>query len=130
MDEVAAAVLARLKGGHSFKPLFEWSGKQCQATDFDDGEPICWGKPLSKVFELWPAYNLSNTVVVDHKSNRVGCNPMANVIIPTSFYVEQMGQLEEDNNYLRSCLWPLLEGFFASANISILLSSENLGVRY
>jgi hypothetical protein len=25
--------------------------------------------------------------------------------------------LEEDNNYLKSSLWPLLEGFFASANI-------------
>jgi hypothetical protein len=68
MDELAAAVLARLKDAHSCKPLFVWSGKHCVATDFEDGEPLCWGKPLSKVFEVWPTYNLSNTVVVDHKS--------------------------------------------------------------
>jgi hypothetical protein len=68
MDELAVAVLARLKDAHSCKPLFVWSGKHCVATDFEDGEPLCWGKPLSKVFEVWPTYNLSNTVVVDHKS--------------------------------------------------------------
>jgi hypothetical protein len=48
----------------------------------------------------------------------VGCNPMANVIIPTTFYVQDLGKLEDDNNYLKSCLWPLLEGFFASEDIA------------
>jgi hypothetical protein len=118
MDEVAAAVLTCLKDGQSFKPLFVWSGKDCEATDFDDGAPICWGKPLSKVFNIWPVFNLSNSVIVDHKSFRVGCNPMANVIIPTAFYVQDLGNLEDDNNYLKSCLWPLLEGFFASEDIA------------
>jgi hypothetical protein len=118
MDEVAAAVLTRLKDGQSFKPLFVWSGKECDATDFDDGAPISWGKPLSKVFNLWPVFNFSNILIVDHKSFRVGSNPMANVIIPTAFYVQDLGNLEEDNNYLKSCLWPLLEGFFASEDIS------------
>jgi hypothetical protein len=118
MDEVTAAVLTCLKDGQSFKPLFVWSGKDCEATDFDDGAPICWGKPLSKVFNIWPVFNLSNTVIVDHKSFRVGCNPMANVIIPTAFYVQDLGNLEDDNNYLKSCLWPLLEGFFASEDIA------------
>jgi hypothetical protein len=117
MDEMAVAILARLKGGKFEKSLFVWSGKHCEPIDFEDGEPICWGKPLSKVFHLWPAYNLSNTVVVDHKSFRVGCNPSANVIIPTPFYVQHMEKLEEDRNYLKYSLWPLLEGFFASKDI-------------
>jgi hypothetical protein len=43
---------------------------------------------------------------------------MANVIIPTPFYIEHMLKLEEDHNYLKTCLWPLLEGFFASADIA------------
>jgi hypothetical protein len=88
-----------------------------EPTDFEDGEPIYWDKPLSKVFHLWPAYNLSNTVVVDHKSYKVGYNPNANVIISTPFYVQHMEKLEEDINYLKCSLWPLLEGFFASKDI-------------
>jgi hypothetical protein len=117
MDEVAVAVLALLKGGHSFKILFMWSGKHCEAIDFEDREQICWDKLLSNLFKLWPHYNLSNMLVVNHKSNQVGCNPIANVIIPTPFYVENMLKLEEDCNYLRSSLWPLLEGFFATADV-------------
>jgi hypothetical protein len=73
---------------------------------------------LTKVFNLWPVFNFSNTLIVDHKSFRVGCNSMANVTIPTAFYVQDLGNLEEDNNYLKSCLWPLLEGFFASEDIA------------
>jgi hypothetical protein len=82
MDEVATTVLICLKDGQS---------------DFDDGAPIYWGKPLSKVFNIWPVFNLSNIVIVDHKSFHVGCNPMANVIIPTAFYVQDLGNLEDDN---------------------------------
>jgi hypothetical protein len=118
MDEVTAAVLTGLKDGQSFKPLFVWSGKHCDTTDFEDGAPICWGKPLSKVFQLWPVFNLSITVIMDHKSFRVGYNPLANVIIPTLFYVQGMEKLEEDKKYLKSYLWPLLEKFFASVDIA------------
>jgi hypothetical protein len=104
MDEIAAAVLSRLKDGQLFKPLFVWSGKHCDPTDFDDGEPICWGKPLSKVFNLWLTFNLSNSVIGDHKSNRVGCNPVTNVIIPNPFYIEGMRKLENDKCFLKTCL--------------------------
>jgi hypothetical protein len=104
MDEIIAAVLAPLKDGPSFKPLFVWSGKHCEATNFDDGASICWGKPLSKVFEQWPAFNLSNSIIVDHKSYKVGCNPMVNVIIPTPFYVQDMGKVDEDNSYLKKSM--------------------------
>ena len=63
MDEMVAAILAWLKGGKFEKSLFVWSGKYYEPTDFEDGEPIYWDKPLSKVFHLWPACDLSNTVV-------------------------------------------------------------------
>jgi hypothetical protein len=54
---------------------------------------------------------------MDHKSYRVACNPTANFIIPTPFYVEDMRRLDEDNSYLKLSLWPLMEGFFAYASI-------------
>ena len=74
MDEIAAAVLSQLKDGHMFEPLFVWSGKHCESTNFEDGEPICWGKPLSKVFHMWPTFNFSKNVVVDQKCYRLECN--------------------------------------------------------
>jgi hypothetical protein len=43
---------------------------------------------------------------------------MANVIIPTPFYIEYMLKLEDDRNYLKTWLWPLLEGLFASADVA------------
>jgi hypothetical protein len=43
---------------------------------------------------------------------------LANVIIPTLFYVQGMEKLEEDKKYLKSYLWPLLEKFFASVDIA------------
>ena len=42
---------------------------------------------------------------------------MENVIIPSPFYIENMEKIEKDNNYLKTSLWPLLEGFFASSSI-------------
>ena len=42
---------------------------------------------------------------------------MENVIIPSFFYIENMGKIEEDNNYLKTSLWPMLEGFFASSSV-------------
>jgi hypothetical protein len=35
-------------------------------------------------------------VIIDHNSLRVNCNPRANVIIPTPFYLAQLTKLGED----------------------------------
>jgi hypothetical protein len=50
MEDVVAAVLARLKEGGKINPLFVWSGKHCETTSFEDGAMVTWGKPLTKVF--------------------------------------------------------------------------------
>jgi hypothetical protein len=56
-------------------------------------------------------------VIVDHKACRVDSNPNANVIISTSFYVEKVERLGDDRSFLKSSLWPLLQGLFESANV-------------
>jgi hypothetical protein len=62
---------------------------------------------------------VTNTVIVDYKGFRVGCNSPGNVIITTPFYVHQLGTLGDDGSYLKASLWPLLEDFSSSSNVSI-----------
>jgi hypothetical protein len=47
----------------------------------------------------------------------VDYNLRANVINPTSFYVEKLQRLGDDINYLKSTLWPLILGLSTSADI-------------
>jgi hypothetical protein len=51
-----------------------------------------------------------NTVIVDHKGFRVGCNALGNVIITMPFHIHSLEKLGDDGNYLKASLWPLLEG--------------------
>ena len=69
-----------------------------------------WGKPLTKVWAKWPSWNATNTIIVDHHAPRVGCNPQLNVIVPPSFYVANIQDVSEDNDYLKVKLWPALGG--------------------
>ena len=48
-------------------------------------------------------------MMIDHHRAMVECNRDANIIIPSPFYVEDLTKLADDNNYLRSGFWPLLE---------------------
>jgi hypothetical protein len=111
MDNILPVLLGGLKGPVKYCPLFVWSGKNCEATGIDVGAFVTWDKPIAKVFEQWPAYNITNTVIVNHKGFRVGCNVPGNVIITTPFYVSSLGKLGDDGNYLKESLWPLLERF-------------------
>jgi hypothetical protein len=117
MEDVVAVMLTRLKEWMKVDLLFVWSGKQCEGTGFEDEAVVSWGKPLTKVFEQWPMYGVTNTIIVDHKGFRVGCNSQGNVIITTPFYVHRIGKLGEDGNYLKASLWSLLEGFSASSDV-------------
>jgi hypothetical protein len=45
MDDIVPTMLGRMKEGTTFKPLFVWSGKECEVTKFEDGI-LEWGKPL------------------------------------------------------------------------------------
>lgn len=71
-------------------------------------------KLLEKVYNQWPHWNATNMVVIDHNMNRVGCNPKLNIIISKPFYIEQLENLQEDNKYLMSTFWPLLQALFCA----------------
>jgi hypothetical protein len=96
MDEVIPAMLGRVKCKEPVVPAFVWSMAECDEIQWWNNDPVAWGCPLEIVFRKWPQWNLSNTVIIDHNSLRVNCNPRANVIIPTPFYLAQLTKLGED----------------------------------
>ena len=109
MDEVVPTMMGWNVGGPKFCPLFVWSGKQCEAVEFQGGTPIAWRKSLSKVYEKWPQFNATNTLIIDNKVSRVSYNPSSNVIISFPFYVAELDKLADDKNFLKSTLWPVLD---------------------
>jgi hypothetical protein len=114
MGEIVPAMLARMKHGGNFNPIFVWSGKECEVTEFEDGIPLAWGKPIQKVFWRYPDFSHSNTVMVDHNITRLGGIPSANLVIPTLFYVAELQKLGDDKAFLKGSLWPNLQGFYGS----------------
>jgi hypothetical protein len=108
MDDIVQAMLRRMKEGTTFKPLFVWSGKECEVTRFEDGIPLEWRKPLFKIFWWYPQFNHANTVMIDHKICRLGGNPAANLIISTAFYVADFQKVRDDKAFLKTSLWPQL----------------------
>jgi hypothetical protein len=117
MGEIVPAMLARMKHGGNFNPVFVWSGKECEVTQFEDGIPVAWRKPLQKVFWRYPDFSHSNTVMVDHNITRLGGIPSANLVIPIPFYVAEVQKLGDDKAFLKGSLWPHLQGFYASRDI-------------
>jgi hypothetical protein len=120
MQEIVPAILSPMKGRERFDPLFVWLGRNYEATCFEDGAYVSWDKPLIKVFGQWLEYDVNNTIIIDHKGFRVGCNNPANVIITTLFYIQNLEKLEDDGSYLMASLWPLLEEFASSSSMSSL----------
>lgn len=118
MDDVVPTMTARKIGGPTFSPLFVWCGKDCEPVDFEGGTLIAWEKPLSKVYEKWPGLSASNTLVIENKKSRVSCNPRTNVVISSPFCVAELGKLSNDNNFLKSTLWSVLDFRFKSLRIS------------
>ena len=116
MEDVVAEMMRRFEGLDSHKPLFCWSAKECVDVSNDSGKPK-WKKPLSKVWTNWPSWNATNTLIIDHIGALVDCNPIANIVIPPSFYVENLRKLADDKNYLRLNLWPLLESLAGSPDV-------------
>ena len=104
-----------------------WNGKQCEAVEFQGGTSIAWGKSLSKVYEKWPQFNATNTLIIDNKVSRVSCNPSSNVLISSPFYVAELDKLADDKNFLKSTLWPVLETF-ESATGTDEFRSRSLGI--
>jgi hypothetical protein len=121
MQDVVPVMLGKLKGDKESVPSFVWSGQAYEpfvwfAHNHDhietrDVEGILWRKRLERVYKTWPFWNASNTLIVDHNMSRVACNLKSNIILILPFYVEKLEKLEDDNNYLNSAVWPMLEAF-------------------
>jgi hypothetical protein len=124
MEDILPTLTGRQQGIPQLSPLFVWGGKECEAIKFEDGKPSAWGKPLSKVYSEWPHFSPSNTVILDNNESRVSCNPEANVVITKAFYVADFAKLADDNNYLKSTLWPLLEALYTATDVTDLHSQN------
>ena len=118
MDDIVPTILGMQQGGLQLKPLFVWSGKHCEAVKFEGGKPSLWGKPLKKVYSQWPRFNPSNTLIIDNNGSRVSCNLDANVFIADLFYVADLKKVGEDNVYLKSTLWPMLEALYVANSVT------------
>jgi hypothetical protein len=116
MEDVVAEMMRKVEGLESHKPLFCWSAKDCEEHSKNSGVSR-WKKPLSKVWSTYPPWNESNTMIIDYIGAVVNCNPVANIIIPPAFYVENLKKLADDKNYLKHLLWPLLEGLAGSPDV-------------
>jgi hypothetical protein len=55
---------------------------------------------------------------VEKKAYRVDSNPSTNITISTSFYVEKVERLGDNRSFLKSSLWPLLQGLFGSVDVA------------
>jgi hypothetical protein len=94
-----------------------WSVHDPDHIKTRDVEGIQWEKRLERVYKTWPFWNASNTLIVDHNMSRVACNPKSNIILILLFYVEKLEKLEDNNNYLNSVVWPMLEAFVNSVDV-------------
>ena len=132
MEDVLHEILPVFEHMEGHTPIFSWSAKDCELTQESEDVTV-WGKPLTKVWKKWPRWNATNTLILDHHEPRVACNPRENVMIPPSFYVANMKELAEDNEYLKLKLWPALAGLslhndLASFWSSLTVSSMQAGV--
>ena len=118
MEDLVPAMLRRVNEDRNLVPLFVWSTRECEPMQLEGGAPTVWGKPLQRIFDQWPEWNHSNTLIIDHRRDRVGSNRGFNVILTRAFYVADMETLEDDNLHLKASVWPLLEKFSQSEDVA------------
>jgi hypothetical protein len=119
IGEIILAMLGRMKDGSKFCHVFVW-WTECEVTKFEDRDPIAWRKPIQKEFWQYPNFSHSNTVMIDHKTCRLGENQYGNLIIPTTFYVAKLQnflKVGDDKAFLKDCLWPWLYGLYKCKDI-------------
>jgi hypothetical protein len=117
MGDIVPAMLWKVEGDKKCMPLFVWSQQEYEPIEFKDGAPTLWGKPLRRVFDQWPQWNNSNTVIIDHKLDRVGCNHGNNVIVTKPFYIADLEKLGDDRLHLKTTVWPLLQKLASSEDV-------------
>jgi hypothetical protein len=127
MEEVLQEILPVFAHLEGHKPVFVWAAKDYEVRQ-ESEEGSLWGKPLRKVWEKWPPWNGSNTVMIDHHVPRVDCNAPWNVIAPP-FYVAHVKDLSEDNVYLKENLWPALQRLYANKDVASFWSDVNVSLR-
>ena len=84
-------MMRKFEGLDSHKPMLCWSAKECEVIENIGVSK--WKNPLSKVWRIWPKWNEGSTMIIDHMEAMVDCNPVANIIIPSPFYVEKITRL-------------------------------------
>ena len=125
MEEVLHEISPVFEHMEGQKPLFCWSSKDCEPIQISE-DITTWGKPLRKVWQRWPCWNHTNTLIVDHHGPRVESNPPANVLVPPPFYVANMKDVAEDNDYLKMKLWPALEALCPHEDVARFWASFQL----
>jgi hypothetical protein len=118
MQDVVPSMLAGLRVGPDPIPLFCWSDQPSGVLDIELLNPKTREKNLCAVYAEFPNFTPQNTLIVDSKSCRVSCNPDANVLITTPFYVKWLRTLSDDKEYLKCYLWPVLEAFWKCPDVS------------
>ena len=125
MEEILREILPVYSHLEGHKPMFTWAAKDCEVIQ-ESEEGSIWGKPLSKVWDKWPCWNATNTIMIDHHVPRVDCNPQWNVIVPPPFYVARLKDISEDKDYLKENLWPALQHLYAAKDVGSFWSTANV----
>jgi hypothetical protein len=85
MDEMVPALLGRVKSREPLQLAFVWSQKECKELQWYNNQLVAWRCPLQAITRKYPQWDTTNTVIIDHKSLRVGCNPRRNIIVVKPF---------------------------------------------
>jgi NLI interacting factor-like phosphatase len=118
MEDLVPAMLRRMNEDRNLVPLFVWSQRECEPIQLEGGAPTVWGKPLQRIFDQWPQWNHSNTLIIDHRRDRVASNRGSNVLLTRPFYVADMEKLGDDMLHLKASVWPLLEKFSQTEDVA------------
>jgi hypothetical protein len=106
MDEMVHAMLGRVKSRELLQPAFVWSQKECEELQWCNNQLVAWRCPLQAITHKYLQWNTTNTMIIDHKPLRVGCNPHRNVIVVKLFYSADLTKVGDDELYLKTSLWP------------------------
>lgn len=94
---------------NTYSPLlFSWFNDKCLESDeYNDIHKRILLKNLSQVWDVFPDYNVTNTVIVDDSPEKCACNPAHTAIHPIPY----MCRDESDTELLpEGPLWALVKG--------------------
>ena len=99
MEDVPAEMIQKFGGLDSHNICFVGQQrnvkKLLRTLGCQSGKNYC-----PKVWGIWPKKNEGNTLITNHMQAMVDYNHVANIIILFAFYVDNMINLTDDNNYM------------------------------